>query len=34
MTDRVFVNLYYEKANPDESFEYVNSSLGNEELLT
>ena len=33
MTDRVFVNLYYEKANLDGSFEYVNSSRGNEELL-
>ena len=33
MTDRSFVNLYFEKANQDGSYEYVNSSRGNEELL-
>ena len=33
MTDRAFVNLYFEKVNQDGSYEYVNSSRGNEELL-
>ena len=32
MTDRAFVNIYFQKVNQDGSYEYVNSSRGNEEL--
>ena len=33
MSDRVFVNLYYNKENRDGSFEYIGSSQGNQEVV-
>ena len=33
MTNRTFVNLYYKKTNRDGSYEYINSSRENQEVV-
>ena len=33
MSNRSFVHLYYEKKNPDGSYEYINSSRDNQETV-